>query len=836
MTSSTTVIKGQPVVGSETKKSECTTVDQGLLEQIDTIQLSPRLSREREEFFKREVEVTGDRSVLAMEWWKETEGDVLDVRWAKLVQKLAERLPIVIFKDQLVAGSDTKSFRGADPWVEGEAPNLLATMEKDKREVRINATRMSKCTEEAWEAVGEALNFFSGKTPVDIMFKNFRMLYGDWPEELEKARGILRQGRYNVGRPIPRWEIVLSKGLRSIIQEAQAGIEKVYSGEEPDVKKAWFWQAAIICCEAVIHYAHRYARLARELAQDESDPIRRRELEQIAESCEQVPEYPARTLQEAVQSEVVTGVMIRCRRPNVAGPYAGRVDQYLYPYFISDTREHRLTLEEASELIGSLLSNAARRDGVRAALLRETAQGTLINNVTLGGLNKDGQDANNELTYLVLHMAGLLKYAEPHYTFRVNAGTPRWVLLKAVDTNRKVGGGQPQFMSDDRIISYLVNHQGETLEDARDWMSTGCMQAVAGGQHGSRSTMRLGAHLNMALVVDMALHNGMVPLTGKRVGVETGDPRGFKSFEELWQAYRKQAEFLVPRLNVMLHMAHHVDEERMRYPLSSCLAPGCMEKGQDFLIGGLLSYKTWDWRDRSHVDVADSLMAVKTLVFDQKRLTMAELLEALDSNFAGQRGEEIRQMCLAAPKYGNDIEEVDKMVRESGKLMGELISRHKNPFGASYAIHRHGLAWHYYGGKGVGALPNGRKAGEPLNDGSLSPMRGTGRNGVTAVLRSAINAEFRDAAAAVLNQSFPLTLLQTPEAMEKLASLTQTFLTSGGSHIQYNILDHQKLLDAKKHPERYKDLIVRVGGYSAYWVHLTPEVQDEIIARTQQDL
>ncbi|MFC1941354.1 pyruvate formate lyase family protein [Chloroflexota bacterium] len=362
------------------------------------------------------------------------------------------------------------------------------------------------------------------------------------------------------------------------------------------------------------------------------------------------------------------------------------------------------------------------------------------------------------------------------------------------------------------------------------------MQSAAGGQHGTRGQMRTAAHPNMALMVDLVLHNGIAPMTGKRVGADTGDPRNFKSFEELWQAYRKQAEFLVPRMNVMLHVAQRVDEERIRYPVWSVLAPGCMEKGQDFLVGGMWSYKTWDWKDRAHVDAADSLMAIKTLVFDQKNLTMAELLETLDSNFAGERGEEIRQICLAAPKFGNGIDEADKMVRESGKMMGELIHRHKNPFGGPYSINRHGVSWHWYGGKGVGALPDGRKAGEPLNDGSISPMRGMDRNGVTAVLRSVINAEFKESRAAVLNQRFPATLMQSPEAMDKLANLTQTFLTSGGSHIQYNILDHQKLLDAKKHPERYRDLVVRVAGYSAYWTHLTPEIQDDIIARTEQVL
>ncbi len=810
-------------------------VDKDLLEQIDKIQLSERLKAEREEFFKREVEITADRSVLAMESWQETEGDVLDVRWAQMTQAFAERTPVVIFKGQQVVGSATKLYRGATPWVEYEAQNMAEIMEKDKREMRQTAARALECTDEAWEAVGEAVNFFLGKTPSDIIFKYSESLYGDWPYELERARGCVRQGRKSMIAPLADWEKLLKKGLRSIIQEAEAGIERVRNGEELEAKKAWFWQAVIICCEGIIHYAHRYSRLARELVQGERDPVRRRELEQIAESCERVPEYPARTLQEAIQSRLIFGVAMVWCRPSSMPDESGRMDQYLYPYFISDIREHRLTLEEASDLIGACLTNMSRRDGVRSRQIGELVQGAIVNNVDLSGLTKDGQEASNELTYLIMHMAGLLRYAEPHYTLRVNASTPRWVMLKAMDTNRKVGGGQPQFMSDDHVISYLVR-QGEDLEDARDWAAQGCTGVVAGGQHSTRGRMGVLGHPNMPLMLDLALHNGVAPMTGKRLGVETGDPRNFKSFAELWEAYRKQVEFLVPRLNTIVHMAYGVVQEQMRIPAWSILCPGCVERGKDFLVGGMWKYNLWEVRDRGHVDVGDSLTAIKTLVFDQKKLTMAELLEALDSNFAGERGEEIRQMCLAAPKYGNGIEEIDKMVRESGKLMAEVFGRYKNPMGGPYTHDRNGISWHYYGGKGVGALPDGRKAGEPLNDGSLSPMRGTDRKGVTAVLRSALNADFKESRASVLNQRFPITLMQSPETMDKLASLTQTFMTSGGSHIQYNILDQQKLLEAKKHPEQYKDLIVRVGGYSAYWVHLTPEIQDDIIARTEQGL
>ncbi|MBI2858879.1 MAG: hypothetical protein HYX90_07355 [Chloroflexi bacterium] len=809
--------------------------DERLLHQIDALRPSARLSKEREEFFKCELEITGDRSALCVESWLESQGESVDVRWARLVEKWAERMPIVIFQDQLVVGSQTKLFRGADPWVEYETPNVLEIMESENKGVRQSAARLSHCEDEEWGPIEEAVRFFLGKSPVDAIFKGMADVYQDWPEDLEKARGILRHGRYNNVAPMPQWEKLLGSGLRAVIDQAKDGLDRVRSGAEPDAGKAWFWQAAIICCEAVIAVAHRYARLAQEMAGIEQDKDRKQDLKLIAEACRRVPEFPARTLQEAVQSRLIFGMVMMWCRPNAVPDDSGRMDQYLYPYFISDVRNGAVSLERASDLVGSLLSNVARRDGAKSKQRGQYAQGALISNVVLGGQTATGEDASNELTNLILHLAGQLRYAEPHYTFRVNDKTPKWALLKAIDTNKKVGGGQPQFMSDSRVTQYFLR-QGEALEDARDWVAHHCMNPVAGGRRGSRVPMRPAAQVNMPLVLDMALHNGVAPVSGKQLGVETGEARLFGSFDDLWAAYRKQMEFLVSRLNVLVHVAHRVDEEMARFPLWSVLANGCMENGKDFIVGGVYSYKNWDWKDRGHVDAADSLAAIKTLVFEQGKLTMTELLEAIDSNFAGIRGEEIRQMCLRAPKYGNGLQEADRMVRESGRLMGEIIHRYKNPLGGPYSIVRHGLSWHYYAGKGVGALPNGRKSGEPLNDGSLSPMKGMDRHGITGVLRSALNAGFDEAVAAVLNQKFPVTLMQSPESAAKLADLTQTFLTSGGSHIQYNILDRQTLLDARQHPERYRDLVVRVAGYSAYWVHLTPEIQDDVICRTEQSL
>jgi formate C-acetyltransferase len=305
----------------------------------------------------------------------------------------------------------------------------------------------------------------------------------------------------------------------------------------------------------------------------------------------------------------------------------------------------------------------------------------------------------------------------------------------------------------------------------------------------------------------------------------------------VYEAFKKQHEFVTRRVLWYYRITDRVEAERSRMPLKSSLMPGCMEKGYDAVLAGpkhtILNYM----QDRGVVDVADSLTAIRQLVFKEKRLTMTELLDALDSDFAGERGQEIQKMCLAAPKYGNDIDEADVMVRELGKFSAGMIGSQKNPVtGKPYTIFRSGLAWHYWGGKGVGALANGRKSHEPLNDGSLSPMRGMDKCGPTAVIKSALKADFKEAQMALLNQKFSATVVQSEDSLEKLAAFTETYLGNGGSFIQYNLLDKETLLDAQKHPEQYQDLVVRVAGFCTYFVTLSPEVQDDIIRRTEQGL
>jgi formate C-acetyltransferase len=339
--------------------------------------------------------------------------------------------------------------------------------------------------------------------------------------------------------------------------------------------------------------------------------------------------------------------------------------------------------------------------------------------------------------------------------------------------------------------------------------------------------------VNVALMLDLTLHRGVSQITGKKVGIDVGDPRDFKTFEDLYGAFKKQYKYVVNRVLWLGTLAQSVEPKYLRFPFNSCITgPGCMEKGQDILITD--ADHSYGISDRAIVDTADSLTAIKKLVFDEKKLTMDELVNALDTNFAGERGEELRQMCLAAPKFGNDIDEADLMVRDVGTFSGSVIMSYKNPFDVPCKISREGLSWHYFGGLGVGALPNGRKSREPLNDGSISPMRGMDKLGPTGVLRSALKAGFKESYASCLNQKFSATVMQSPESREKLAVLTDTFFRNGGQHIQYNMVDTAELLDAKAHPEKHRDLVVRVGGFSAYFVMLSPEIQDDIIYRSEQ--
>ncbi len=808
-------------------------VDEAVLQAIDGLQLSDRLIHLRERFFACQPGVAGEFATLAMEAWKETEGELPEQRQAKRLKKVLAGIPVVIHPGELLVGSITKYYRGAFTHCDYDGSYLGQLMGEKGRMTLGGPVEKGIVSEEDWRALAEAEKFFRGKTVADTIKQTIHGVAGTWYDDVVKAGGAEHLAEH---RPpfwhVPDWADVRTRGLRGIIKEAEERIEDFKEKREHDLEKLDFWEAVIISCQATIDLAKRYSRLAREMAAKEPDPARQAELEEIARVCGWVPENPARTFHETLQSMLFVDMAVTLENSGCRATDGWRLlDQELYPYLKRDLKGGRLTMEKAAELLGCFISWGARRESVRPASWRDHIGAGSWGSLPVGGPAADGKDASNELSYLILHMAGLLRYAEPHIPFRWHKGTPRWLMLKAIDTNQKAKGGVPQFQNSAHIVEYWTK-RGVSLENARAWVTRGCSSAVPADYADGLEEQSV----NVALSVVLALHNGVASATGKRIGLESGDPRSFKTFDQFYGAFKMQCDFVFRRVLWLDAVAVKIKEERWRTPLGSALAPGCLERGRDFGRGGLPHYACWLMADRGIIPAADSLMAVKKLVFEEKKLTMAELIEALDANFQGERGDEIRQMCLAVPKYGNDLDEPDEMVRDVAKFTSGIIFSEKNIFGRPYAVDRPGLAWHFSAGKKMGALPNGRKARETLADGSLSPMQGMDTQGPTAMLKSALKADFRESLAGVLNVKFPASLFQGQETREKLVDLTEGYLGAGGSYIQYNLLDRNDLLEAKRHPEKYRDLLVRVGGFSAYFVTLSPEIQDEIIRRTEQSL
>lgn len=804
-------------------------VDLSLLKSIDGLTPSKRLLSLRKRFFDEGRHVASERARLAMESWKETEGDTLQLRHARKLKKILEGVPVVIFPGELLVGSQTKYFRGGNPQCDYDG-SLLGKLMAEGRITLGGPEVVGIHTDIDWKVLAEAAEYFKGKTAADAVKETRHAVMGDWYDDLADAGGVQRSEGYPAFVGVPYFEKILNIGLRGIINQCESQIYRFKEARGEDLEALEFWQSAIISCEAAITLSRRYAALASEMARAEADPARRAELERISEVCNWVPENPARTFHEALQCMVMVDLALCLESPSSGVSGWGTVDQHWYPYFKKDIEERRLTVEQAADFIGCAITYSARRERVSEITWRDYFQIGLQQSFALGGPTRDGKgDVSNELSYMVLHVAGMLGYSEPHIPLRWHEGTPRWLMHKAIETNCKVHGGVPQFQNTDHIVRVLTSW-GVSPESARDWQSDGCSQAEPSDQR----TSLVPTYFNIALPVNLVLHDGTASAIGKKVGIETGDPRRFKTFDEFYNAFKKQTEFMMQGCLWHANIAELAKARHWLTPLSSSVLPGCIEKGRDYMRGGLPHYKNWNMKDRGLIPAADSLMAVKKLVFEEKKLTMDELIKALDSNFAGERGEDIRKMCLAAPKYGNDVDEADFLVRDIGKFTAGIIRSTKNIFGYPYSINRNGQSWHFANGKKIGALPSGRKAKEPLPDGSLSPMQGLDSKGPTAVLNSALKADFKEGISGILNMRFPGQLFEGQDNRNKLIDLVQGYFGAGGTYIQFNILDRQTLLNAKSHPEDYKDLVVRVGGYSAYFVNLSPEVQDELIRRTEQ--
>ena len=811
-------------------------VDKGLLERIDNLGLSEANRSWYAAIKAAPWKISADRERWAMKSWRETEGEDLQIRRAKLLKCILDNIDIEIHPFDEIVGRPTTYVIGCATAIDC-CGDYIPDIWNDTGVIKATLDASVDVDRDSVEILRESAKLFGGNTSRDMIYKAWEELVGSWVNDVEASK--LKDPSLDVmitGQTTSTlsWPKILRVGLNGYIEECRSRIEGFKAAHGDDVDKVYFWESAIIVLEATINHARRYAALARSMAEGEADVYQKSRLLRIAEVCGRVPANPARDFHEALQSMQFCNLSKMLENPAQNNCHWGRGDQYLYRLFKNDL-ENGAPLEDLASKLADLIGRWGTQTFVSAATSKESHQINFgINNMMIGGLGQDREDKSNELGYLMLHLVSLLKISAPTVGLRWNHKTPGWMMDKAIRTNMATRGGIPLFQNDESTIGSFVR-DGVPFEEAVDWAGLGCVYPAVPTRAEYTGSEGIAA-FNLAALLYMTLHNG-VDVNGKKTGLETGDPEDFKSFEDLYGAFLKQHRFLVHRVFWLGGVARKVQGKYFRTPLLSILGlEASATLGQDLLIPHP-DYMMKGVSDRAIIDVSDSLVAINRLVFEDKKLTMGELMAALDGDFAGGGGEEIRLLCLAQPKYGNDLEEPDAMAKRVSRDSAEIIHSYDNAPYRNYMIAREGLAWHYFGGLGVGALPNGRKAFEPLNDGALSPMRTADKGGPTAVLHSALNAGFgEDSFASVLNQKFSTSILAGAGGVDKLIAYTNAYMDAGGTHIQYNIMDTEKLREAQKHPENYPDLIVRIGGFSAYFTQLSSAIQDDVIYRSEFEL
>ncbi len=620
---------------------------------------------------------------------------------------------------------------------------------------------------------------------------------------------------------------IFKKGMLDFKKEIDESISKLdfYNDTEAFPKREEL-RAMSLCADVLITFANRYSKLLRELAHHEKDKQRKNELETMAGICERVPANAPRTMWEALQHYwfVHLGVTTELNTWDSFNP--GRLDQHLYPFYKRDTENGLLTEESAKELLQSFwvkFNNqpAPPKVGVTAQESNTYTDFCLIN---IGGVKENGEDASNELSYVLLDVIEEMRLLQPSSMVQISKKNPDRLLKRALKII-KTGYGQPSLFNTDAIVQELVR-QGKSVIDARNGGASGCVEAGAFG----KEAYILTGYFNMPKVLEITLNNGFDPRTQKQIGIQTGDPAAFKSFEELYSAFEKQLNHFINikiKGNIIIERLY---AEYMPSPFLSILVDDCISKGKDYNAGGA-RYNTSYVQGVGLGTVTDSLTALKYNVFDKKNFSINKLLSALKENFNDKK--KLREKLLfETPKYGNDDDYADEVLKMVFETYYKAVEGRPNTKGGHFRINLLPTTSHVYFGSVLGATPDGRFAWEPTSEG-ISPVQGADIHGPTSVIKSASKIDHIRTGGTLLNQKFTPQLLETDEGINKVAYLVRTYFKLDGHHIQFNVVNAELLREAQKHPEKYRDLIVRVAGYSDYFVDLGIDLQNEIIKRTE---
>ncbi len=684
----------------------------------------------------------------------------------------------------------------------------------------------------------ELNRYHEGKTFVnrmgDILFDNPRLwpfmqsgvVLPPWKSREHGSGGGYAQGGMGLGPGLLLgaidYSLVLDRGLASVIAEAEHELSEIRFDSPDTVERSVYLRAIVISLNAVIRFTHRYADLARSNAATASDPSRRAELETIADICSRVPAEPASSFREALQSFWFTYLVIT---PSSVAPM-GRLDQLLFPFYQSDIDNGVINDDGVVELFACLRLHDMAIDRVAGKTNRKKHSGQAKwHNCTIGGVKSDGTDATNALSYLILEAARVCPTPHHTITIRVNESTPEKLIEKGLEVVR-TGLGLPAFVSDRSYIEFLTR-SGLPAEQAREYLLAGCLDAAVPG----RSRVVSFPFVVVPFIFEVVLNNGRHPRTNAPLGLRTGDLEDFHDFDSLMSAVKAQLRHFLALTAERNHAEVAVQRGAYSDPVLSSLMEGGVTSGRDYLDRKMAFENGSVMCPIGMINLADSLAAIRKIVYDQRRLSLRELKTVLDADWNGYP--ELHQEFIAAPKFGNDDDYVDSIAADLYRFWAETVSSFQSPFGSPHVPTAISITSHWAGGELTGATPDGRRAGQCLADGSMSPMQGRDHRGPTAVIRSALKIDQDAYQATLLNMKFHQSALATSGDLHKLASLIRTYLEFGGKHVQFNVVDRETLLDAQIHPNEHNDLVVRIAGYSAYFVTLSRTVQNDIIARTE---
>ena len=795
--------------------------------------MNQRIQRLKQRLLVEKYPICVEKSLLVMESFRQTEGEPQILRRAKATAHYLDKKKIFIEEDELIVGNVASKPMGL------EAGSLGPTWPKeDLDELRKGGLEISdedeaqlRSMDDYWRGKGRTLDERQGQFYDDERLWPFiqsGILCPPWKKK-DEGRGPGAAGvgwglGLGLALIIVDYAKVLNEGLNKIVKDAEEELKNLRFMSADAVKKADFLKSVIISLTAIVRIAKRFADLAAKMASKEKDTRRKKELERIAETCRWVPGNPARTFYEAIQSFWFIWIMIASGTTP-----GGRFDQFMYPFYKRDKAEGKITDEDVLEILECLRIKIMQYNFVGGGKLQRDKWAGMArwHNWIIGGVTPNGEDATNELSYLILEAAKDCQTPHHTITVRVHEGTPEPLMLKALEVV-KTGMGMPAFVGDKSYIEYLVS-QGVPLREARDYALAGCLDVNIPG----KSRIQAFGMFIVPRVFEITINNGFDPRLGIQLGPKTGEFEDFETFEDFMKAFKEQLAYFMSLAAEEHNILLQAHTELFPDAVHSSLMVDAIKLGKDALDRTLPFENGSALNLVGMINVADSMAAVKKLIFDEKKVTKKKLKAALSANWQGNGYEEIRKMCLAAPKYGNGDFYVDSIAKELYQFWADTAITFPTVWGGTTKPTGISITAHAPGGALTGATPDGRCAGETLADGTMSPAQGKDMNGPTAVIRSAMTINQIPFQATLLNMKFHPSALKTKEDMKKLSFLIKTYFNAGGKHIQFNVVNKEMLLDAQEYPEKHRDLIIRVAGYSAYFVQLTRPVQNEIIARTE---